>query len=50
MRRVMCSSCALRRGRELDAPDDVPIPPAAFAQLADETSERWYAQFLAERG
>lgn len=35
--------------RFLDAPDDLPIPPAAFAQLADDTSDRWYAQFLAER-
>lgn len=34
----------------LDGPDDVRIPHAAFARLADETSDRWYAQFLAESG
>lgn len=34
----------------LDAPGDVRVPYPAFAQLADETSDRWYARFLAERG
>lgn len=34
----------------LGAPDDVRVPPAAFARLADETSDGWHARFLAERG
>ena len=29
---------------------DVRMPRAAFAKLADETSERWYAQFVSARG
>lgn len=34
----------------LDAPDDVRIPEPAFTRLADEISDRWYAQFVTERG
>jgi len=34
----------------LDAPGDVRIPQPAFTRLADETSDRWVAQFLTERG
>lgn len=34
----------------LDAPDDVRVPRAAFARLADETSDRWHARFLADQG
>jgi LPS sulfotransferase NodH len=36
--------------RFLDVPDAVRVPPAAFAQLADEVSDRWYAQFIASNG
>jgi trehalose 2-sulfotransferase len=35
--------------RFLDAPASTPIPEPAFAQLADDLSDRWYARFVRER-
>lgn len=34
----------------LDAPAGTPVPEPAFARLADDLSEQWYARFVSERG
>ena len=36
--------------RFLDAPAGTPVAVPAFARLADELSEQWYARFISERG